>query len=483
MSPARPNVLLIVVDQMRRDALGLNGRDFQVHTPHLDQLAREGINFTHACSACPSCIAARAGLMTGLTPFRHGFTGYDSRPEWRYPVTLPRTFTQAGYQTWGVGKMHVQPARTNLGFEHVVLHDGYLHDKRRSGLPYGDYDDYLPWLRQRRGPTADLSDSGLGCNGYAARIWPWAEELHPTEFVVSESIDFLRRRDPTRPFFLMSSFHRPHSPLDPPASFWEMYRDLELPEPVCGDWVDFPLSCRSGAENPVVYDRIARDRARKAYYALISHIDYALNRLFMILTDRGLWENTVIAFVSDHGDMLFDHHQVQKGVPFAGSAGVPLFIRLPQNQREGRCGLSDSRPAELRDLFPTLCEVCGIPVPEGLDGESLLRPKPLRRELHGEHARGEWSSHFLTDSHEKYCWFSQTGRELLFDLAEDPGECRDLSQQRPEHLAWWRACLTERLRDRPEQFVQADILGASSGQVASQPWAGIGLPELVPAPV
>lgn len=474
MAENRPNVLLIVVDQMRREALGLNGRDFRVHTPHLDQLAREGINFTHACSACPSCIAARAGLMTGLEPFRHGFTGYDARPEWRYPVTLPRTFTQAGYQTWAVGKMHVQPARATLGFEHVVLHDGYLHDKRRYGLPVGDLDDYLPWLHRQRGPGADLSDSGLGCNGYAARVWPWPEEQHPTEFVVSESIEFLRRRDPTRPFFLMASFHRPHSPLDPPATFWDMYRDLELPEPLCGDWVDFPLSCRGGAENPVVYDRIAQDRARKAYYALISHIDYALNRLFMILGDRGLWDNTAIAFVSDHGDMLFDHHQVRKAVPLAGSSGVPLFLRLPRTQQEGRCGLSDSRPAELRDLFPTLCEICGIPVPAGLDGESLLRPQPLRRELHGEHAYGELSHHYLTDSREKYCWFSKSGRELLFDLEADPGECHDLSRQQPGRLAAWRARLAERLRDRPEGFVAEGELVAGRSQSSSQAWAGIG---------
>lgn len=103
-----PNVLMIVADQMRRDALGLNRPGF-AHTPHLDQLAREGINFTRAYSACPSCIAARATLLTGLKHENHGFTGYDSRPEWHYDVTLPGVFAEAGYHTQCVGKMHVEP--------------------------------------------------------------------------------------------------------------------------------------------------------------------------------------------------------------------------------------------------------------------------------------------------------------------------------------------------------------------------------------
>lgn len=103
-----PNVLMIVADQMRRDALGLNPPGF-AHTPHLDQLAREGINFTRAYSACPSCIAARATLLTGLKHENHGFTGYDSRPEWHYDVTLPGVFAEAGYHIQCVGKMHVEP--------------------------------------------------------------------------------------------------------------------------------------------------------------------------------------------------------------------------------------------------------------------------------------------------------------------------------------------------------------------------------------
>ena len=91
---SKPNILLIMADQMRRDAVGVNRPEF-AHTPHLDQLASEGINFTHAYTSCPSCIAARASLMTGLKQSRHGFTGYDAATEWRYPVTLAGTLIPA----------------------------------------------------------------------------------------------------------------------------------------------------------------------------------------------------------------------------------------------------------------------------------------------------------------------------------------------------------------------------------------------------
>ena len=138
----RPNVLLIITDQMRRDALGVNGGP-HVHTPHLDQLARESVNFTRAYSACPTCIAARATLFTGLRHERHGFTGYDPNPEWKYGVTLPGVFADAGYHTQCVGKMHTKPQRALMGFHNVVLHDGFLHDSRRQHPNPIFMDDYL----------------------------------------------------------------------------------------------------------------------------------------------------------------------------------------------------------------------------------------------------------------------------------------------------------------------------------------------------
>ena len=468
----RPNVLLIVVDQMRRDALGLNHPGF-AYTPHLDQLAREGVNFTRAYSACPSCIAARATLLTGLKHENHGFTGYASEPEWRYPVTLPGVLADAGYHTQCVGKMHVEPPRALVGFHNVVLHDGFLHDKRRKYRDPVEYDDYLPDLRRELGPGADICDCGIGCNGYATRCWPWDERLHPTSWVTTRSIEFLRRRDPTKPFFLKVSYHRPHSPLDPPPSYFSMYEGRKLPDPLQGDWTHFLRNCPN-PENPVPEEEYFRDRARRAYCALVTQIDHELNRLFIELGDLNLWENLLILFVSDHGDLLYDHGMVRKSLPFEGCAGIPLFLRLPRSMRGGREGIIDRRLAELRDIFPTICEVCGIEAPAGLDGESLLAPESRRKYLHGEHANGELSNQWLTDGDEKYCWFPHDGRELLFDLGADPGELHDLSAERPERTAFWRERLVQELADRPEHYVLNGHLRPGSESRTSLPWAGIG---------
>jgi arylsulfatase A-like enzyme len=470
----RPNVLLIVTDQMRRDALGANGNP-AAHTPHLDRLAAGGVNFTRAYSACPSCIAARATLMTGLRPARHGFTGYDSSKDWRYKTTLAGTFANAGYHTQAVGKMHVQPGRNLVGFHNVVLHDGFLHDKRRLLPNANDYDDYLPWLRERLGPDADIADAGVGCNGYAVREWPWDERWHPSSFVTTKSIEFLHRRDPTKPFFLKVSYHRPHTPYDPPRSFWDMHKDAQLPEPVIGDWVDWaadyePSPWGTSIENPQPVDRRSRDRARRAYNALVSQIDYELNRLFMVLGDRNLLDNTLVLFTSDHGDMLYDHNLTRKAFFTENSAGIPFILRFPRHMRDGRCGVTCDRLTELRDVFPTLCDACGVDIPQHLDGRSLLRDAP-REHLHGEHPFGHLSNQWLTDGHEKYAWISESGRELLFDLDNDPRECHDLSKAKPDRVARWRDLLVRELTGRPEGYTDGKTL-VTGRHGNCLPWAG-----------
>lgn len=468
----RPNVLLIVADQMRRDALGLNRADF-AYTPHLDQLAREGVNFTRAYSSCPSCIAARASLMTGLKHENTGFTGYDAKPLWKYPVTLQQTFANAGYNTMCVGKMHVNPARTTLGYNNVILHDGFLHDKRKRYRNPLEYDDYLPDVRKYLGPDADICDTAPGCNGYATRCWPWDERLHPTAWVVTKSIESLRRRDPTKPFFLKVSFHRPHTPLDPPKSYFDMYDGRPIPDPVVDDWSAF-LANTPNPENPIPTEHFFIQRARRAYCSLVTQIDFELNRLLIELGDLNLFDNTLIMLVTDHGDMLYDHNIVRKAMPFEASAGIPMFIRLPKAMQDGHSGITDSRLAELRDVFPTICNACDVPLPEHLDGIDLLNPNSKHEYIHGEHAYGQLSNQWLTDGHEKYCWFSKSGRELLFNLDNDPEECLNLAAKKPERTQFWRSLMIRELTGRPEGYVQDGRLVTTATPRASQPWAGTG---------
>jgi len=242
----RPNILFICVDQWRADCLGFTGHP-TVETPHLDRLARDSTHFSQAYSATPTCVPARAALLTGLAP---------------------------------------------------------------------------------RQQDADYIDTGIGCNGYVARPWVYDEMLHPTSWVTTQGIDFFRRRDPRKPFFLMLSYHRPHPPLDPPVAYLERYLNKDLPETLCGDWVDFGLP-PGGHDSPVPHDQAQIDYARRAYYAQLTHIDHQINRVIMGLFENGLLDNTAIVFTADHGEMLYDHHQIAKGVPFDSSARLPFLLRLP----------------------------------------------------------------------------------------------------------------------------------------------------------
>jgi len=245
---SKPNILLIMTDQMRGDCLGIAGHP-DVKTPYLDQLASTGAWFPHAYTAVPSCIPARCGLLTGLAPEHHGRVGYRDRVSWDYQVTMPAELAKAGYYTKCVGKMHVHPLWNLLDFHHIELHDGYLGSYRGSDIPYYEHqalaDDYFYWLKSELGIDRDVTDTGVEVNSWLARPCPYEEKYHPTNWVADRSIDFLRSRDRSRPFFLMTSFVRPHPPFDAPSCFFDLYRHKALTPPPVGDWADimpvFPM--------------------------------------------------------------------------------------------------------------------------------------------------------------------------------------------------------------------------------------------------
>src|SRR5690606_17826775 len=314
---ARPNIILVCVDQMRADAMGVAGND-AIDTPNLDDLARGGYHFPRAYSATPTCVPARVALLTGKSQAAHGRYGDRggiSFPD-AYPVTLPSALREHGHHTYAVGEMHVFPDRARGGFDGAQLHDGLLHTARR--LAGGPADDYTEFLRAETGdPRADYQDTGIGCNAMTARPWEREERLHPTRWVADQSLRFLERRDPSRPFFLYMSFHRPHAPFDPPGWLWEKYRERDLGARPVGDWVsrfdehrrDHGSEAEFGAQKESVHQQV-----RAGYYGSIEFIDMQLNRLRETLSDQGLLEDTVIVFVSDHGDMMGDHDMYRKSV-------------------------------------------------------------------------------------------------------------------------------------------------------------------------
>ncbi len=458
MKDKRPNILLIMTDQQRGDCLGIEGHPV-LQTPYLDELATTGTRFSRCHSACPVCIPARRTLMTGRRPASHGvLMNYDT---WLDGSTLPGELTRAGYQTHLVGKLHLWPHRKRYGF--------MSEDWADSPLVGEDYQRFL------RDNGVRMPEPGVahGCsqNGYVARPWHLPEHLHFTNWCADKAMEFIARRDPTVPFFLKVSFHQPHEPCTPPQVYWDRYMDMDLPEPYVGDWARVFDAPRRGL--PVDAWRIAVDAAvmkqyRAGYYGTINHIDDQIGRLLKWVDRR----NTIVLFLSDHGDMIGDHQWLRKRNAFEGSARVPFLMRLPDSMG-GMKGQVRSEVVELMDIMPTLLETAGVDIPDRVDGRSVL---PLlrgavpewREYLHGECAivpTAGSGMQYLTDGHRKYIWYPGTGEEHYFDLDSDPCEMHNLvgSAGHGGEIACWRKRLVAELKGRPEGFTDGATLKTLGG--------------------
>lgn len=452
-SPSRPNVLLFIADQWRGDCLGVDGHP-DVKTPFLDSLANTGMRFANAYSATPSCIAARASIFTGMCQQHHGRVGYRDGIPWRYAHTLPACFTRAGYQTHCVGKLHVHPPRNRIGFESVDLHDGFLHYYNQSSTPHSMHqsvaDDYcyaLDGLDHK-----SLLDTGLECNGWPARPWMYAEALHPTHWVADRTLDFLRRRDRDCPFFLTASFVRPHPPLDAPEAYFAPYRSQSLRPPIAGDDWSAPIGPTAYSGQHGFPDATYARQAQEGYYACITQVDHQIGRILETLRTDGLLQNTMVMFISDHGEMLGDHNLFRKALPYEGSARVPMLLSGPGIAP----GQVRHEVMDLMDVMPTLLDAAGLSIPDAVDGQSALRIQQggWRSLVHGEHAYGAASNHYIVTPEAKYIWFSQTGREQFFHLKDDPDELHDAIHD-PAHqptIATLRNALIARLTGREEGY-------------------------------
>ena len=455
-----------MTDQLRSDALSYSG-NYDVKTPYLDTLAHDGVIFSKAYSACPSCIAARAELMSGLSPVHNKRVGYQDDVRWEYKNTLAGELAKAGYYTICTGKMHVSPIRNYLGFNNVELHDGYLHANRysdvKSAQTQQNADDYYHYLKSELGIDADGTVSGLECNSFLTRPWPYEEKYHPTNWVTDRAIDFLRRRDPDKPFFLMASYLKPHPPLDPPEYYLNLYLNKKLKAPYVGSWEEIE---EKQPKNIAFDSRYApRDeelihQMKAGYYALITHLDHQIGRLIQALREYRIENDTLIVFTSDHGEELGDHHLFRKSRPYEGSSHIPLFISgLQAIGLERYKGITVDSITALRDIMPTLLEVANAKNIPSLDGSSLLplikgEKKEVREYLHSEHSYGNLSAHWLVSKKDKYIWYTESGREQYFDLEKDEHELVNLinDSQYKERISYLRGELINLLKDREEGF-------------------------------
>ncbi|WP_461810349.1 arylsulfatase [Faecalimonas sp.] len=461
----QPNILLLMCDQFRGDCLSYAGHP-DVKTPYLDTLASEGAFFDHAYSSCPSCIPARVALFTGKSQEHHGRVGYEDGIDWNYDHMLAEEMSANGYQTQCIGKMHVHPARKHCGFQGLRLHDGYLGYYRNSSIPHYEHqeitDDYLRDLKNILGAKADFNASGPECNSWITHPWIYEERFHPTNWVTEESIRFLETRDRTRPFFLMSSYVRPHQPFDAPVSYFDLYKDKDLRKPAYSDWDDIEMTKKFGYRKDSIFgcnDEEQIHNTMAGYYACITHVDHQIGRLISSLMESGEYENTIILFLADHGELLFDHHLYRKVFAYEGSSHIPLLIHVGKNVCNTIPFRSDTL-VELRDIMPTILDFANIPIPEGVDGFSLVpeikgENKNDREYLHGEHSfHSGLSSHFIVTKTDKFIWYSEKNIEQYFDLKNDPREEHNLIEDESyqERISYLRNLLIQKLKDREEGY-------------------------------
>ncbi|MGG1516895.1 sulfatase-like hydrolase/transferase [Paenibacillus oryzisoli] len=436
----RPNILLVTTDQQRADCLGISDSRHPVMTPHLDQLASEGVRFTRAYSDCPLCIPSRTTIMTGKAAYTHGVA---TNGEYLIPeapeLTLPGRLRHAGYQTHAAGKMHFIPPRNRNGFERMRL------------VP----EDYVNFLE-----TTDYRGlyrgHGLGGNEVYPTFSAVPTRYSATHWTVNESIEFLRQRDTETPFFMWTSFEAPHPPYDPPESYVRLYDGVDIPQPAMAEWAEeeqLPTWVRYRRRSHKL-DHLPQHviaLARKHYYAQITHIDYELGRLFGEMKSQGIWNDTLVIFTSDHGEMLGDHGLFHKTCFYESSANVPFLLKPPLGA-EGSLTPSTviSTPIALADIYPTALHYADLldPSDGARDGRSLLDLHNLERErpwLYG--FMNEWDGlYMITNGEWKYVYYVLGGNEQLFYLPDDPAECRSMLET-PEgrlQLPLMRRLLAER---------------------------------------
>jgi arylsulfatase A-like enzyme len=314
----------------------------------------------------------------------------------------------------------------------------------RPTSPYQRQNDYIEWLRQQ-GVTHHSNAHGIAGNGRLARPWTMSEELHHTRWVAEQAARFFdTTRDPSSPWFLHVSFVAPHPPLIPPQVYWDRYKDRTDLRPTIGEWAPTGAPRQNASPDAATgpFDPEDIRLALAGYYGLINHVDdriaYVIDRFFEYHNPRGS-EPVYIVFSSDHGEMLGDHHLFRKSLPYESAAHVPLFISgrnvtLPSGTCDALCGWED--------IMPTVLDLAGAPIPEGIDGRSLL--PALRGEaaphdqLHGV-CLDRAAHRYVVAGRYKYIWFTRTNEEQLFDVIGDPNEMKDLSGD---------AALLEPMRDR-----------------------------------
>jgi arylsulfatase len=446
-----PNVLFVMTDQQRFDTIAALGNR-HIYTPNLDRLARRGLAFSNAYSTCPVCVPARYTIRTGCEPpTTRIFSNERSAPaagqsqtmEGRCGPYLARTIGALGYRTFGIGKFHTQPWDEDLGYEvHLHSEELYATPEQRGR------DAYAGWIA-REHPSYAHIEALMGERTemyYMPQASPLPEELGVESWAADRAVEQIAARD-DRPYFGFVSFIGPHPPFAPPIPFNRLYDPDRMPDPVPGDpavdeldeqipWMNYGIWADDVSD--------ARARSLKArYYGEISYIDGCLGRMLDAVDASPDGANTLICFFSDHGDHLGDHGAWQKESYFDPSCHVPFLLSWPERLPAGEVR---EEIVCLTDLFGIATSAAGVPEPrDGVDVLGMIAgaaaPRSTLVGLYGEPGTPLFKLMVRTPAW-KYIFLANGGGELLFDVAVDPGELRNLAQVRPDVISQMRSKAT-----------------------------------------
>ncbi len=433
MGENRPNILWICTDQQRFDTIRSLGNS-HIRTPNLDNLVESGVGFTHAYCQCVICTPSRASFLTSMYPdaIRACMNGND---HWADAAPLiTKTLADAGYRCGLSGKLHLSSTsrRTEKRPDDGYHFFKFSHDPkdRKEG------NDYTDWLRSQGTSRTKLLEEHGGA---------LPSEFHQTTWCTDQALEFVTQQHDA-PWLLSLNLFAPHSlggRMYPPKGYTERFEIDTLP----GPW--FRKSDLAAQERltdvdfqtkPTKYSKREGQLYQAKYWAMVEHIDEHVGRLFAALEATAQRENTIVIFMSDHGESLGDHGLRRKGCRFyEGLVRVPLIISWPARYQQG---IKSDALVELTDLVPTLLEATGLPVPETMQGQSLApllegRTDPNK---HREFVRciyyraltgKSYGSMIRTRDHKLALYHGQKLGEL-FDLRKDPHEHKNLWED-PAH--------------------------------------------------
>jgi len=428
------NVLFVMADQHNRRYAGCYGHPI-VRTPNLDRLAARGTRFENAYCTSPICVPARASIATGryvhqIGAWDNAFPYTGAYPSWGHRLIAK------GYRVTTVGKLHYRSPSDDTGFPDQRLP---MHVSEGIG-------DLFSLIRDRTIPRPELG-------GLLAKAGPGESSYtRYDESIASEAVRYLREEtNGDQPWALFVSFASPHHPLIAPPEYLAWYADADAIMPQ-----DYALDARP--THPVLQelrrglgidsqlDDATVRRAVIAYYALCSFMDAQVGKVLAALEERGLAEDTLILYTSDHGDTVGEHGLWWKHTMYEGSAGVPMIVAGP-GVPMGRVATTNTSHV---DAFPTILDAAGVmpsPADADLPGRSLLRlARAAQREprvVFGEyHAIGSITGYFMIRD-DRYKYVEYVGYEpQLFDLEDDPDERVDLADD-PRYAVMRDQCRAE----------------------------------------